>query len=179
MKKILLLLLLLLPLLFQAQGLADWEHETPGGNWMGDEGAGTFIQKQNFQRIMGVTRWYFFHNHIIGCQQHGFFITEESTGSTTEFQAVTDWKHYQQVHHLVPQVWTRWYSDDWTVGRGIGSSLLVSWAGWATLMGAKEHLSKSASKRQGPRKVLRLIVVAVVLFGVALWTLLAYYPQSV
>ncbi|RZK31512.1 MAG: hypothetical protein EOO63_03945 [Hymenobacter sp.] len=162
MRKIIATLLLLFPLLLRAQGLADWEAQTPGGNRMGDAGLGTYLQVPGSERISGITRWYFFHKHIIGYRPPGFFIMAENTGSITTFQSAVDWMQYQQTHHLVPRVWTRWYSDDWTFGRGVGNIFLALGAGWIAFGWAREQFSKDSGRKQRPRRIVRLILSGVV-----------------
>jgi hypothetical protein len=59
-------LLILLLLIFNtrpaaAQGLADWQHQTPGGNTMGDSGNGTFLRLQDQPAaVFAIRKWYFY-----------------------------------------------------------------------------------------------------------------------
>lgn len=179
MNKLLLLLLVLFPLALRAQGWGDWQHRTPGGHIMGDEGTGTFLEVYHARRITGITRWFFYNHHIVGHCPLGFFVVEERTGATATFSSAADWEHYQQAHHLVPWVWTRWHSDDWTSGQGLGSGGLVALLGWGAFVWGKERRATAGGMQPRTRSALGPFLLAMAVLGVALWTTLASYPQSI
>jgi hypothetical protein len=95
-------------------GLADWQHYTPGGNIMGDNGSGTALTLYGKQQeIFRIRKWYFYKNHIVGLSDKGFFIVNEEIKEIYIFNTELEWRNSISQNNLTPLLWTRWYSDNW------------------------------------------------------------------
>lgn len=123
MKYLVSILLLLISLKVAGFGLGDWQHETPGGSFMGDPGSGTQLTIcKTGQELFGIERWYFYKGFIVGEMGEQFFILDEATGENTIFDNNEKWISKIQSSGLEPVLWTRWYIDNW-----VDSDSLVIW----------------------------------------------------
>ena len=95
-------------------GLSDWQHETPCGNLIDDNGNGiTLHLTKKGQEMSLIKRWYFYKDHIIGISRDNYFIVNESTEQIYQFNNESAWQNAIQQNKLTPPLWTRWYADNW------------------------------------------------------------------
>ncbi len=114
MKTLLLVLLLVLPGLNSfAIGWADWQRDTPYGNYMYDAGGGTRLVFRKTHQEVSIATWYFYKGYTVGCLgKDKYFIADERTATLTPFDGRQDWETARHRLGLKP-TWTRWYQDDW------------------------------------------------------------------
>jgi hypothetical protein len=98
-------------------GIGDWSHITPNGNVMGDPGSGTslYINKTR-QEILGINKWYFYKDKIVGKAGKEHFVVDEKEGEVIFFRNRNEWLNFIQVNNLEPSIFTRWYTDNWVDG---------------------------------------------------------------
>jgi hypothetical protein len=98
-------------------GIGDWQHETPGANLMEDPGSGTQLTiRKTGEKLLGIKRWYFYKDFIVGESADVLFILDENRGEKLIYNDREKWTKEIQLRGLKPFLWTRWYTDNWVDG---------------------------------------------------------------
>ncbi len=109
-----------------AQGYADWQNTTPGGNIMYDAGSGTVVAiSKTHQSITGIRSWYFYKQHILIVNGTEYIGVNEINGEVKYFASEQEWKAYLESNQLEPVFWTRWHSDNWKFYDAITFTMIV------------------------------------------------------
>jgi hypothetical protein len=117
MKNLLSIPFLLISIKVTGFGIGDWQHQTPGGNVMGDPGSGTqLMMRKTGEELLGIKRWYFYNDFIIGELGDQLFVVDERTGEKLIFSDRDNWNREIKSRGLKPALWTRWYTDNWVDG---------------------------------------------------------------
>jgi hypothetical protein len=181
MKYLLSFSFLLISLNVTGFGLGDWQHETPGGNLMSDPGSGTqlTIRKSGYE-ILGIERWYFYNDFIIGEFGDQQFIVDENTGEKWIFDNRENWTREIQAQGLKPALWTRWYTDNW-----VDSDWLVIWLFFGFFISIPLAffflfaLYRVIVKERFRLTGLYTLFVSSVVIVIGLTLLLDHYPSSI
>lgn len=164
-----------------AFGIGDWQHETPGGNLMGDPGSGTQLTiRMTGQELLGIDRWYFYNNCIVGELGNQLFIVDEETGEKLIFKDKNQWIKEIHSRKLAPTLWTRWYTDNW-----VDSDWLLIWLFFGFMISIPLILFFTfALYRAIVKERFRLtsyytilVLSVVIIIGITL--LLDHYPSSI
>ncbi|MFM2269915.1 MAG: hypothetical protein RL757_3356, partial [Bacteroidota bacterium] len=115
-------------------GLGDWEHQTPSGNMMRDNGSGITLTLNGKREDISIKKWYFYKNHIIGFSNNSFFIVNETKKEIYTFKTEEDWHDAIGQHNLKPWIWTRWYVDNWVEMDAILTIILFLFLGFFIVM---------------------------------------------
>ena len=84
---------------------------------MGDPGSGTQLTIRKIgDELLGIERWYFYNNFIVGEFRDKQFIVDERIGEKLIFDDRDIWSKEIQSRGLEPTLWTRWYTDNWVDG---------------------------------------------------------------
>ncbi len=164
-----------------AMGIADWAHQTPGGNTMADPGSGTELSMENTNEyISGIRKWYFYKGFVIGTTYEDFFIVNEQTGDVRRFSSNTDWTKFIQQSGLKPIVWTRWYTDNWVNQDAILFLLLIFSPIWIPMLLVYAIFACIAiSKKRFSPNPNFIIVLRIVVIIYLLVVILDAYPESI
>ncbi len=115
------------PLLFSIVGLADWGYETRYGNEIHNPGNGPTLILHNakHRELNDLIKWYYYHAHIVGKYDLGYFIAEERTGVLHLYKDQSQWENDLDLHRLRPSFWTRWYTDHYPISKAIAIWLIL------------------------------------------------------
>ena len=177
-----------------ALGIGEWENTTPGGNRIvHDQWSDTITLYLNYgfvHQIAGLSRWYFYKDHIIGEYNNGgkyYFIVDEDDGHVDTFHTRQEWQKYISDNSLNPSMWTRWYSWEWQispddkemmlwvdVGLGLGIALPIA----LVIYSYKAPKNKNFRFRKLYFKT-TLIAIGILIIFTVIGFILAAWPQSI
>jgi hypothetical protein len=181
MKYFLTISFLVISLRLTAFGIGDWQHETPGGNVMGDPGGGTQLTiRKTGEDLLGIERWYFYNDFIVGELGDELFIVDERTGEKLSFTDKDKWIKEIQSRGLEPILWTRWYTDNW-----VDRDWLLIWLFFGFVISIPLTLFflfvlyRAIVKERFRVKSFYTIFVLLVVIVIGVTLLLDHYPSSI
>lgn len=91
-------------------GFGDWQIETPYQNTIENySGSGITLRLKHLKAVHNMSKWYFYHAHIIGKREKGYFIVDEINNKVYLFEKEEDWQKAIEEANLKPWVITRWH----------------------------------------------------------------------
>lgn len=134
MRKILLLLILILPSFIFSMGWSDWSLYSPGNTRLDNYSDQGVVLNKNERITENVVCWYFYKNSIIGkynpeyiTNDYKYFIFNENNNKLEKFNSYKGWQYSIKKQNLKPLLFTRWYTEDWKFFSPILLFLLIIW----------------------------------------------------